>query len=283
MNKPRNGFLRFLGGTLRGIDITRKVVIDVIFLAIVVFVLIVIFTPNAPPVPATAALKLDLKGTLVEETPDPVRRAMRKLIGQPVTPVTEMRNIEAALRTAALIAPDIALTRMLYGAYLAREGLVAEALKELEVASKLDPDDAQIAYELGVARYLVEDVDGAIDSMADAVRLNPEDGWPRSVLGLVLLEAERFEEAAGELSEAAHHRPEDVEIQAAAALAAGIIENDALAYEMLERARIRADEGDTDLLLAAEDRLDAGPEPCRTFLMDEVAPELLRRRLQERP
>ncbi|HKJ03742.1 MAG TPA: tetratricopeptide repeat protein [Longimicrobiales bacterium] len=192
-------------------------------------------------------------------------------------------DAEAALRTAALIAPDIALTRMLYGAYLAREGLVAEALKELEVASKLDPDDAQIAYELGVARYLVEDVDGAIDSMADAVRLNPEDGWPRSVLGLVLLEAERFEEAAGELSEAAHHRPEDVEIQAAAALAAGIIENDALAYEMLERARIRADEGDTDLLLAAEDRLDAGPEPCRTFLMDEVAPELLRRRLQERP
>ena len=33
----------------------------------------------------------------------------------------------------------------------------------------------------------------------------------------------------------------------------------------------------------AEDRLDAGAEPCRTFLMDEVAPELLRRRLQERP
>jgi Flp pilus assembly protein TadD len=192
-------------------------------------------------------------------------------------------DAEPALRTAALMAPEVALTRMLYGAYLAREGLVTEALRELEAAAKLDADDAQIAYELGVARYLAGDVDGAIDSMADAVRLNPEDGWPRSVLGLVLLESERFEEAAGELSEAAHHRPEDVEIQAAAALAAGIIESDALAYEMLERARIRADEGDTDLLLAAEDRLDAGPVQCRTFLMEEVAPELLRRRLQERP
>lgn len=192
-------------------------------------------------------------------------------------------DAEPALRTAALVAPDVAVTRLLYGAYLAREGMVAEGLKELEVAVKLDQDDAQICYELGIARYLADDIDGAIDSMADAVRLNPEDGWPRSVLGLVLLEAERFEEAAGELSEAAHHRPDDVEIQAAAALAAGIIENDVLAYEMLERARIRADEGDTDLLVAAEDRLDAGPDLCRSFLMDEVAPELLRRRAQERP
>ena len=192
-------------------------------------------------------------------------------------------DAEPALRTAALMAPDVAIARMMYGAYLTREGMVAEGLKELEAAARLDQDDAQIAYELGVARYLSGDVDGAIDSMADAARITPEDGWPRSVLGLVLLEAERFEEAAGELSESAHHRPEDVELQAAAALAAGIIESDALAYEMLERARIRADEGDTDLLVAAEDRLDAGPEACRAFLMDEVAPELLRRRLQERP
>jgi tetratricopeptide (TPR) repeat protein len=192
-------------------------------------------------------------------------------------------DAEPALRTAAILAPDVAVTRLMYGAYLAREGMIAEGLKELEVAASLDQDDAQIAYELGVARYLAGNVDGAIDSMADAARINPDDGWPRSVLGLVLLEAERFDEAAGELSEAAHHRPEDVEIQAAAALAAGIIENDALAYEMLERARMRADEGDTDLLVASEDRLDAGPELCRLFLMEEVAPELLRRRLQERP
>jgi len=101
MDKPRNGFLRFLSAGLRGIDITRKVVVDVIFLAIVVFVLILIFTPGAPPVPATAALKLDPQGMLVEQTPDPVRRAMRKLLGQSVTPVTEVRNLEDALHSAA--------------------------------------------------------------------------------------------------------------------------------------------------------------------------------------
>ena len=192
-------------------------------------------------------------------------------------------DAEPALRTAALVAPDVALTRFMYGAYLAREGMVAEGLKELEAAVRLDPDDAQISYELGVARYLSGDADGAVDAMADAVRMNPDDGWPRAVLGLVLLEAERFEEGAGELSEAAHLRPEDVEVQAAAALAAGVIESDALAYEMLERARMRADEDDTDLLLAAEDRLDVGADACRAFLAEDVVPDLLRRRLQERP
>jgi len=190
---------------------------------------------------------------------------------------------EAALRTAALTAPDIALTRFLYGAYLAREGMVAQGLAELEAARALDVDDAQIAYELGVARYLAGDADGAVDAMGDAMRLAPDDGWPRVVLGLVLLEGERVEEASGELSEGARLRPEDVEAQLVAALAACSAGADDLAWEMLERARIRSDDEDTALLLAVEERLDAGADAARSLLTDEVAPDLLRRRLQERP
>jgi tetratricopeptide (TPR) repeat protein len=192
-------------------------------------------------------------------------------------------DAEAALRTAALTAPEIALTRFLYGAYLAREGMVAQGLAELEAARALDADDAQIAYELGVARYLAGDVDGAVDAMGDAVRLAPEDGWPRVVLGLVLLEDERFEEATGELSEGARLRPEDVEAQLVAALSASSAGATDLAWEMLERARIRSDDEDTALLIAVEDRLDAGPEAARSLLQDEMTPDLLRRRLQERP
>jgi len=192
-------------------------------------------------------------------------------------------DAEPALRTAALLAPDVALTRFLYGAYLAREGLVAEGLKELGVAHSLAPEDPQIAFELGVARYLSRDIEGAADAMGDAVRLDPDDGWTRVVFGLVLLEADRFDEAVGDLSEGAHLNPEDVEAQLVAALAAGATGAEALAYEMLERARIRAAAEDSDLLLTVEDRVDGGPEGCRAFLMEELAPDVLRRRLQERP
>lgn len=192
-------------------------------------------------------------------------------------------DAEPALRVAALTAPDVALTRFMYGAYLAREGFTAEGLKELEAARALDPDDAAIAYELGVARYLNGDADGAADAMGDAVSLDPEEGWARVVRGLVLLEEDRFEEAAGELSEGAYRRPEDIEAQLAAALAATVAGAEGLAYEMLERGRIRADDEDSVLLLAVEDRMGGEPESARRLLMDELGPDMLRRRLQERP
>jgi tetratricopeptide (TPR) repeat protein len=190
---------------------------------------------------------------------------------------------EQALRTAALTAPDVALARLLYGAYLAREGYAEQSLVELEAARKLDPDDPQIAYELGVARYLAGDAEGSVDPMADAVRLEPEDGFTRITLGLVLLEGGRWEEGAGELSEGAYREPEDVEAQLMAALAACVIEAESLAYEMLERGRMRSAEGDLALVTSVEDRLDSGPEAARPFLEEEMAPDQLRRRLQTRP
>ena len=55
---------------------------------------------------------------------------------------------ENTLRTAALIAPDLPVTRLMYGTYLAREGFTDQAIEELTAARELDPDDPQIAYEL---------------------------------------------------------------------------------------------------------------------------------------
>jgi tetratricopeptide (TPR) repeat protein len=61
---------------------------------------------------------------------------------------------EAALRTAAMIAPELPQARWRYGAYLAREGMVEEGRRELEAAVELDPDDSVIHLELGVAHAL---------------------------------------------------------------------------------------------------------------------------------
>jgi len=192
-------------------------------------------------------------------------------------------DAELALRTAALTAPHLALTRLLYGAYLSREGFSEQSLTELDAAREIDPDDPQIAYELGVAHALAGDLERASDALGDAVGMDPEDGWTRVVFGLALLEVDRLDEAAGELLSGARLREDDVDAQLAAALAAGAVGRDGTAFEMLERARIRADDADMALILAVEDRLDGGHEAARSMLVDEIAPDLLRSRLSERP
>ena len=192
-------------------------------------------------------------------------------------------DAEAALRAAALTAPELPLARMMYGAYLSREGFAEDARRELVAARELDEDDPQIAYELGAAHALAEDYEAATSVLADAVRLDPEDGWVRVVFGLTLLEADRLEEATGELIAGARLREDDVDAQIAAALAAAAIGRDGTAYEMLERARIRALDVDLALITDVEDRLDAGHAASASMLQDDVAPDMLRTRLAERP
>ncbi|HEX5314920.1 MAG TPA: signal peptide peptidase SppA [Gammaproteobacteria bacterium] len=101
MASSRGGFRRFVGGTLKGIDIARRVVVDILFIAIIVFILVLIFRPKGPSVPASAALFLQPQGMLVEQTPDPVRRAERQLVGQAPTPVARVRDLVWAADTAA--------------------------------------------------------------------------------------------------------------------------------------------------------------------------------------
>jgi Flp pilus assembly protein TadD len=191
-------------------------------------------------------------------------------------------DAERALRTAAITAPKLPITRLLYGAYLSREGYAAESIGELRAAWELDPEDPQIAYELGVAYALAGDKDAAADALADSVRLDPEDGWARTVFGLVLLEGGRLEEAAGELMSGARIADHDVDAQLAAALAAAATGRDDVAYEMVERGRQGASENDLGFLEAVEDRLDT-PEAAEELLVEDFAPDLLRVRLQVRP
>jgi predicted Zn-dependent protease len=188
-----------------------------------------------------------------------------------------------ALKNAALMAPDEPMTRLLYGAYLSREGYHEWALEQLKAAGVLDAEDPQIAYELGVAHQLAGATEAAVDALSDAVRLDPEDGWTRIVFGLLLLEDGQPDEAAGELTEGARLMPEDVEAQLLAALATAATGLEGTAYEMVERARMRAIEGDLVLVTAVEESVDAGPEAAEELLKEDVAPDSLRQRLSESP
>ncbi len=192
-------------------------------------------------------------------------------------------DAEGALRSAALLAPDLPLARWMYGAYLAREGLFKEALQELEAAAEMAPDDSTVAYELGVAFALGGQLEKALDAFTRSVDLEPGEGWAQVVMGLVEAELGRMEEAARDLSEGARLRPDDVEAQLLAALAAEAAGWEDLAYEMLERGRQTSEAGDLPLLDAVESRLDEGGSDSATLLEQELIPGALRERLMTRP
>jgi tetratricopeptide (TPR) repeat protein len=192
-------------------------------------------------------------------------------------------DAEGALRTAALMAPDLPLARWLYGAYLIREGMMEDGLRELRAAKELDAADAAIRYELGVGLALAGRSEEGIAEMYTAIELDAGDGWAHVVLGLLLAEEGRAEEAAGVLEEGARLRPEDVEAQLVAALADAAVGQDDAAVEMVERARQWAEGADRALVDEVESRIDEGAEDAAAWLAEQLGPAALRDRMMSRP
>ena len=192
-------------------------------------------------------------------------------------------DAEAALRSASLLAPDLPLTRWLFGAYLSREGLHEDALRELMAASEIAPDDPVIAYELGVAFALQGELEKAVEALTRSVDLDQAEGWGQMVLGLIEADLDQMDEAVRDLSEGARLSPTDVEGQFLAALAAASAGFEDLAYEMMERGRQGALAGDLPLLEAVEARLEEGADASKAFLLQEILPGSLRERLMNRP
>lgn len=188
-------------------------------------------------------------------------------------------DAEATLRAAALMGPELAITRLQYGAYLAREGMFVEALEQLEAAARIEPDDPVVHGELGIAHALKGDLESAAAAMERALALAEDDSWTRLLHGLVLFELRRPEEAAEALVRAAGERPQDAEAQVLGALAAAAVGWDDAAQDALARAEF-ADEGlDPELLTEAEDRIAIGADPAAALLRDTVGPSILHDRL----
>lgn len=189
---------------------------------------------------------------------------------------------EGALRMAALTAPNFPFARLSYGAYLAREGLFAEAITELEAARGLAPEDGVVHAELGIAYLLSRRTDEGLDALEEALSRTPADAWLRALFGLALVDAGRGEEGAEQLHQAAEEREEDVEVQLIAALAMAAEGWADPAWAALARAETHADSSDRELISEVEDRLEAGPDAAGEFLREDVGPTLLRERLLQR-
>ncbi len=194
---------------------------------------------------------------------------------------------EAALRTAAMVAPELAQARWMYGAYLVREGMVEKGLEELDAAVRLEPENPVIHLERGVARAMGGQMEAAAHAFGQSAELadegSPDHGWSLVLLGLSWVEEGEMEEAARALEEGARERPDDLEAQLLAALAISAAGWEDRALEMLERARIRAEGVDEALVLEVEGRLEAGSESAGLFLRRSIGPSSLRERLIQRP
>ena len=191
-------------------------------------------------------------------------------------------DAEGVLRLAALTAPAVASARLRYGSYLAREGIADLALAELEAARELEPENAEIRRELGVAHLLAGTDALAVDSLRDAVSLSPDEAETRFLLGLALLRAGEPAEGAEELHGAALALTDDGDVQLVAALACASQEWDGEAWNALARAEGASVSADAALVREAEEAIEAGAEPARELLVTQIAPSILRMRLLDR-
>lgn len=225
-----------------------------------------------------------------ESAYDYFRRSLSAQPQDPVILVTLGRALaryddpdaEGVLRLAAVTAPHLSVTRLEYGAYLAREGIFDLAITELEAAGELDPENPRIAREEGVAQLLAGRGERGVEALERAVALDSEDSEMRLLLGLALVSVGRLPDAAEELVRAARELATDADAQLAAALAAASQEWDDEAWACLARAEVAPAPPDSQLLREVEEALAEEVEGASALLVEEVGPPLLRERLLER-
>lgn len=102
MAEKRPGFLRrLIGGLWNGLDFTRRLVVNLVFLLILIFVVMAIFGGGDRDLQKNTTLVLDIKGEIVEQySGSPADVALAKALGDEV-PETQLRDLLKALDEAA--------------------------------------------------------------------------------------------------------------------------------------------------------------------------------------
>jgi protease-4 len=102
MVEKRPGFLRRLfGGLWNGLDFTRRLVVNLVFLVLLVLVISALFGGGEPRIKDKTTLVLDPKGEIVEQfSGSPADVALAKALGDEV-PQTQLRDLLKVLEEAA--------------------------------------------------------------------------------------------------------------------------------------------------------------------------------------
>ncbi len=137
-DKPRGLLVRLLTGVWHTIDFSRRFVVNMLFLLIMLFVLAAVFAPSTILHKRTA-LVIAPNGDLVEQyRSDPGSRALAKLLGEE-TPEVQLRDLLKAIKAATSddrIERIVLRADTLGGAGMAALREVADALREFRAAGK---------------------------------------------------------------------------------------------------------------------------------------------------
>jgi len=99
--KPMTSLRRGVGALWRGLDATRRFVLNLFFLIILIMLLWAIFGGGLKPLAPKTALVLDLKGELVEEKAGSVRDSAVAALSGNARRVIQLRDVLKTLDTAA--------------------------------------------------------------------------------------------------------------------------------------------------------------------------------------
>ena len=130
---------RTLGGFLRLVDATRRLVLNVLFLLIVVVLVVALFTSSRPRLSENTALVVVLRGDLVEQYSGSAREAQLAEALGGVERETQLRDVVAVLDAAARdpnIARAVLILDDLGSAGMAKLNEVAAALERFRSAGK---------------------------------------------------------------------------------------------------------------------------------------------------
>jgi protein O-mannosyl-transferase len=119
-------------------------------------------------------------------------------------------EFEKAVETSPSLSE--AETHFLQGAAHIEEGAIDEAIKELKVALKLNPNDPRIYNNLGIAYRKKQRVDEALSNYRKALDLDPSFLDARVNLGEIYLQKGMVNEAVSELQQALRLEPNRAEI-----------------------------------------------------------------------
>ena len=138
-SKPKSTLRRGFGMLWRGIDATRRTVLNVLFLLILLVLVIALFSGGAKPVTAKTSLVLELKGEIVEQHPGNVRDAVMSSLSGETRRTVQVRDLLTVLDEAAKdsnVSSVLLMLDELDGAGLAALHEVGSAIDRVKAAGK---------------------------------------------------------------------------------------------------------------------------------------------------
>jgi protease-4 len=130
---------RGVGKFWRAVDATRRTILNVLFLLILVLILWTMFGGGVKPLGAKTALVLDLKGALVEQSAGSVRDALMANVSGDVKKTVQLRDVLTALDAAATdenITSVLLLLQDMDGAGMAMLNDIGQAVDRVKAAGK---------------------------------------------------------------------------------------------------------------------------------------------------